>query len=116
MNPLDDTAPRSAVSRRAGGRPNRSIRRPGNTLVAAAFLAPALIALIALRLVPAGSAVRDSLFKTSLVAGGERFVGIENYVSLFTNPDFQNALIVTLIFTLVVNPLQVGVATLLAVL
>lgn len=91
-------------------------RRPHNGLVAAAFLAPALIALVALRLYPAATAAWDSMFRTSLVEGGTRFVGLDNYVDLFSNPDFRNSLAVTLVFTLVVNPLQVGLATLLAVL
>lgn len=99
-------------------RGDRSPRGQGgrNLVAAVLFLAPALVALFALRLVPAASAVRDSMYKYSLVSGTERFVGLDSYLSLFTNPDFQNALRVTLLFTLLVNPLQVAGATLLAVL
>jgi len=99
-------------------RGDRSSRKQGgrNLVAAALFLGPALVALLALRLVPAASAVRDSLYKYSLVTGTERFVGLDSYASLFANPDFQNALRVTLLFALIINPLQVAAATVLAVL
>ena len=90
--------------------------RSSNTAVALAFLAPALVALVVLRLVPALDAVRESLFRTSLVEGGTRFVGLENYLDLFSNPDFRQSILVTLVFTIVINPLQIAVATALAVL
>jgi ABC-type sugar transport system permease subunit len=76
---------------------------------------PALVSLLVLRLAPAGVAVVDSLFRTSLLSG-TTFVGLGNYLELFANPDFQNSLSVTLLFTIVVNPLQVAAAFLLAVL
>lgn len=111
-------APTVAASRPAGrgGRSPRKQGGRGNLAAAALFLGPALVALFALRLVPAASAVRDSMFKYSLVSGTERFVGFDSYASLFTNPDFQNALRVTLLFALIINPLQVAAATALAVL
>ena len=84
--------------------------------IALAFLAPALVALLVLRIIPALFAVQDSLMRTSLNTGETRFVGLGNYIDLFTNSDFQNSLRVTLIFTLIVNPLQVALALLLAVL
>lgn len=69
-----------------------------------------------LRLYPAASAARDSLFRTSLVEGTERFVGVENYAALFSDPGFRGSLLVTIVFTVIVNPLQVALATALAVL
>lgn len=103
------TAPNAGTARR---RP----RRNRNGLVAAAFLAPALVALVVLRLYPAVSAARDSLFRHSLLEGGERFVGLGNYLDLFANAEFRNSLLVTVVFTLIVNPVQVALATALAVL
>lgn len=100
------------------GSPGPRLRRPLRqqpALIALAFLAPALVALIVLRLAPAAVALWDSLFRTSLL-GGTQFVGIGNYLDLATNPDFQNAVSVTLLFTLLINPLQVAAAFLLAVL
>jgi len=71
------------------------------------FLAPALLALLVMRLIPAAQALIESLFKTNVFNGSKTFVGLENYYSLLDNPDFQNTLLVTLLFTIIVNPLQV---------
>lgn len=71
------------------------------------FLAPALLALIGMRLIPAVQAFVESLLKTNVFNGEKTFVGFDNYISLADNPDFQNTLMVTLLFTLIVNPLQV---------
>lgn len=71
------------------------------------FLAPALLALLGMRLIPAIQALVESMYKTNVFNGNKTFVGLENYASLFGNPDFQNTLFVTLLFTVIVNPLQV---------
>lgn len=83
--------------------------------IALLFLLPALVALLLLRLAPAGVALVDSLSRTTLL-GGTSFVGLGNYVELFANPDFQNSLAVTLLFAVVINPVQIAAAFLLAVL
>ncbi|MEU7853996.1 sugar ABC transporter permease [Nonomuraea sp. NPDC049141] len=84
--------------------------------VALAFLAPALVALLALRLIPAAIAVGSSLRHTSLVTGETSFVGLGNYATLFEDPTFLQSVKVTLVFSLIVNPLQIAVALALAVL
>lgn len=93
-------------------------RRAGrsNLAVALAFLAPAIIALFLLRLLPAGIALVDSFFHMSLLAGGVQWVGLGNYAGLFTSGDFLQALGVTLLFSLIINPLQIAVSFALAVL
>lgn len=78
-------------------------------------MAPALIALVVLRLAPALSAIWESLFRTTLLSGTS-FVGLDNYAAMFQNPSFLGSLGVTLLFAVIINPLQVGVALLLAVL
>jgi len=83
--------------------------------VALAFLLPSLVALTLLRLLPGATALWGSLHHTSLLSG-ESFVGLGNYLDLFANADFRGAVAVTLLFTLVVNPLQVGISVALAVL
>ena len=102
------------AKRRARSRGARSWMK-GPAPVALLFLLPALIALVMLRLAPASVALFDSLFRTSLLSG-TTFVGLGNYLELFANPDFQNSIAVTLVFTVIVNPLQVAAAFLLAVL
>ncbi|RDV43149.1 sugar ABC transporter permease [Leifsonia sp. ku-ls] len=91
-------------------------RRQRPALVALAFLSPALVSLVVLRLLPAGSAFWDSLFRNSLLAGGSVFVGFGNYADLFANKDFLASLAVTVLFAVLVNPIQVAVSLALAVL
>ncbi len=90
-------------------------RRRSTARIALLFLLPALLALVLLRLAPAGVALVDSLSRTTLL-GGTTFVGLGNYLELFGNPDFQNSLGVTLLFAVIINPLQIALALLLAVL
>lgn len=107
---------RSAGSGTGATPPPRRRRRQRPALVALAFLSPALIALLVLRLVPAADALWESFFHKSLLQGGSVFVGLGNYAELFANKEFLASLGVTLLFTIIVNPLQVCVAFLLAVL
>ena len=93
-------------------RPKRSWGPIGTALL---FLLPALIALVLLRLAPAGVALVDSLSRTTLL-GGTSFVGLGNYLELFANPDFQNSIGVTLLFAVIINPLQIAASFMLAVL
>ncbi|TCC34279.1 carbohydrate ABC transporter permease [Kribbella speibonae] len=85
-------------------------------LIALAFLAPALVCLAVLRIVPAISAVVESFYTESLLRGGRVFAGLGNYTDLLSNKDFRQSVGVTLLFTVLVNPIQVAVSFLLAVL
>ncbi|WP_410793864.1 carbohydrate ABC transporter permease [Kribbella sp. C-35] len=85
-------------------------------LIALAFLAPALVCLAVLRIVPAISAVVESFYAESLLRGGRVFAGLGNYTDLLSNKDFRQSVGVTLLFTVLVNPIQVAVSFLLAVL
>ena len=101
-----------------GGRPPRRSSRPasGQGRVALLFLLPAILALAILRLIPAGVSLVDGFYRESLLRGGRTFVGLENYGDLLSNPDFQQSVLVTLLFTVIVNPFQVTLSFLLAVL
>ncbi|NIK57964.1 ABC transporter permease subunit [Kribbella shirazensis] len=85
-------------------------------LIALAFLAPALVCLAVLRIVPAISAVVESFYSESLLRGGRVFAGLGNYTDLLSSKDFRQSVGVTLLFTVLVNPIQVAVSFLLAVL
>jgi multiple sugar transport system permease protein len=85
-------------------------------LIALAFLAPALVCLAVLRIVPAISAVGESFYTESLLRGGRVFTGLGNYTDLLSSKDFRQSVGVTLLFTVLVNPIQVVVSFLLAVL
>jgi len=65
-------------------------------LIALAFLAPALVCLAVLRIVPAISAVVESFYTESLLRGGRVFAGLGNYTDLLSNKDFRQSVGVTL--------------------
>ena len=100
-------------------RPVRT-RRAGRRLEgfwAAVFLTPALLSLIVLRIAPTIGAVTLSLYKG--FPGGivpSTFAGLHNYETLFSDPEFNATILRTVIFNLVINPLQIGVALVIAVL
>jgi len=85
--------------------------RRGNLLVASVFLAPAIFAVILLRLWPAALAAQQSL-----IAPGVEGYSFDNYTYIFSDPSFLNSLRVTFLFLVIVNPLQIGLALALAIL
>jgi multiple sugar transport system permease protein len=82
---------------------------PGKNLtegmVAAIFLAPAVIAVLILRVWPTGLALWQSFH----VGSAGKF-GLANYTFLFSDPSFHEALAATLLFALIVNPFQIACA------
>ena len=87
--------------------------------VVAAFLVPAMALLIIFKIYPIFLSFYDSLFSYSFVNKQTLFSGLENYIQIFQDASFQNSLKVTLLFNVVVNPIQVvlsfGLALLLMV-
>lgn len=79
------------------------------------FLAPALAGLLIFRLTPIGVALGGSLTGVSLM-GDLRYVGMENFEYLLTDPEFWSSLQITLLFNIIINPLQLAVAFALALL
>jgi multiple sugar transport system permease protein len=84
--------------------------------MAIAFLAPAVLAAVALRLWPMARAAWDSLHTTPLGVEAPTWAGLDQFAALFADPGFRNTLKVTALFGLVINPLQIAVALALAVL
>ncbi len=80
-------------------------------LAALAFLMPALVSVFLLRLWPAAVAVN-----TSLIPPGGGGYSFENFRYIFTDPVFLNSLKVTIVFLLIVNPLQIAISLALALL
>ncbi|MCU1439971.1 MAG: transporter permease [Rhodoglobus sp.] len=107
---VSDRAERAV--RRSPHRPPARRRAQGREAVLALlFTAPALIALAVLRLWPMGSALT-----TSLLAPGSDVLGLENFRYLFSDPAFLEMVRVTVLFSVIVNPLQIVLALALAVL
>lgn len=80
-----------------------------------AFLGPALAGLILFRFTPIGIAMVGSIFGET-IRGDTVFQGLKNYRELIDDPTFWASLTTTLIFNLIVNPLQVFLALVLAML
>ena len=81
------------------------------------FLAPVIASLVLLRVAPTVGAVVASLYKA--FPGGiipATFAGLHNYSSLFADPNFVATIVRTVVFNLVINPLQILLALLVAVL
>lgn len=84
------------------------------------LLAPTLLVIVVVAGIPVVMSIRESFFQTNsgvdpttgLVAGGEKFVGLQNFTAIFTNPDtvlgsygqmgrFSNAFLNTTFITIV---------------
>jgi multiple sugar transport system permease protein len=83
--------------------------------IPAAFLAPAVLGLLIFRAAPIVIALVGSLTGTKLT-GETVFVGARNFDELIEDPSFFASLRVTLLFNLIVNPLQIALALGLALL
>lgn len=88
-------------------------------LVIAVFLVPAMGLLIIFKIYPILLGIYESFFTYSFAAKNTVFAGIENYLTIFTDSSILNSLKVTLIFNVIVNPIQIflsfGLALLLMV-
>jgi multiple sugar transport system permease protein len=80
------------------------------------FLLPAMLLLLFWRIVPLVAGLRESFYGNALdLTTGRQWVGLDNFRFLFDDPSFTKSIKVTLIFNLIVNPLQVALAVVLAV-
>ena len=108
LSPYHAFIPASSILRRA---------RRQSWLTAYLLLAPALIGLAIFRLYPIAIAAWGSLHATTFGGGAQRvFVGLDNYRYLLDFDVFWQSLAVTLKLNLVINPVQIVLALLLAVL
>ncbi len=82
-----------------------------------AFLLPAIAGLLIFRLLPTVYAVGRSFYATSFGLNPTTvFVGLDNYAVLLGDPTFWHSVQTTVIFNLIINPLQTALALLLALL
>ncbi len=81
-----------------------------------AFVGPFLLLLVMFQYVPVLTMLRDSLYSYTLLNPDRRFfVGFENYITLFTDPDRRQSFAVTFGFATVVVAIIVPLSFLLAV-
>ncbi|PRY62531.1 carbohydrate ABC transporter permease [Glycomyces artemisiae] len=91
-------------------------RRKRLTRVGILFAAPFLALLLFLWVVPVVNGFYTSLTDTNMAEGTGGFVGLDNYASLVTDPDFHAALGNTALFVVLNVPVLVAVGLLLAML
>jgi ABC-type sugar transport system permease subunit len=92
--------------------------RRKQAVTAVLFLAPALLAIGLLRIVPFAGAAWSTLYKRVGVGllAEQRFAGVDNYATLFSDPLFRGTLVRTVVFNLILNPVQIALAMCVAVL
>jgi multiple sugar transport system permease protein len=86
----------------------------GESLTAFLFILPSLIGFVAFYAVPAVRGLWISLTNWDLLRPA-KFIGIENYVKLFQDKEFWNAMSVTVYYVLLNIPLQTFLAMIIAV-
>ncbi len=101
-------------ARREAKKSRRSQWWNGGTLTALLFILPSLIGFTLFYAVPAVRGVWISFTNWDLVRPA-KFVGFENYAKLLQDPDFWNALKVTVYYVLLNIPLQTILAMVIAV-
>lgn len=84
--------------------------RRGAAIAAGTFLLPAAVLLLLFRLIPTAQVVLES------VAPDGKWVGLDTFAFLAGSDSFLESLGATLTFNLIINPLQIGVAMVIALL
>jgi multiple sugar transport system permease protein len=80
------------------------------------LLLPALTLLLVFYFLPALAGFGEAFYTHNLSRTKRAFVGLDNFARVFNDPTFWKSLRVTMVFSLVVNPLQTALALALAVL
>jgi multiple sugar transport system permease protein len=91
-------------------------RRAARLVAPYLFVAPAMVGLGLFKLYPIVEGLRLSFYEVRLLARQYEFVGLANYAELVRDPVVVKATVNTLVFNLVVTPVQVALALGLAVL
>ena len=81
-----------------------------------AFLLPCLAVFAVFLFYPFAKTIYLSLFKTNKMGEAKIFVGLENYINLFTSESFWNSLMVTVIFVVIVVAISMALGLIGAVL
>jgi multiple sugar transport system permease protein len=89
----------------AGASPPNSWRDPSEKTLASCCCAPAFILLALIVVYPIGKLIWNSFHDLRLSGGGGvKFVGFENYLLVFKDPDFWNAATNTVLITVITVP------------
>jgi multiple sugar transport system permease protein len=109
------TGPR-ATGAGAGARRRWSPRRVKEAAWAAVFLAPAIVAIATMRIAPTVDALWASFHRG--FPGGLRpevWDGFGQFEALFGDPAFRQTIVRTIVFNVIINPVQIAISLFLAV-
>lgn len=96
---------------------NLSARKRNERIAAYVFVIPAVVLLVAFLVVPMIYTVYYSVFQYQIMRPDDiTFIGLKNYIKLFGDSDFWQALKNTVYFTVIVVPCQCALALALALL
>lgn len=91
--------------------------RLSKIVIAYLFLLPALTGLFVFRIYPIISTFIGSLYSVNYKQGGQTvFAGLQNYLDLIQDPIFWQSLKVTLVLNLFINPIQIVLSLIVALL
>ena len=105
--PAPRRQPRKRKKRKGGG-PDNTTLVGGRTSTAYILSAPSIILITGLLAFPAAYAIWGSLFDAKFIGGPQSFVGLDQYVDLFTDPKFLASIVRTCVF--VGGVLAIGMA------
>ncbi|MCD9024249.1 carbohydrate ABC transporter permease [Cohnella silvisoli] len=80
------------------------------------FLLPAVLLLLIFKMYPIVLGFKTSLYTESFIGNIESFAGFDNYTGLFTDTVFWKSVYVTLFLNVFINPIQVVLSFILAIL
>jgi len=100
------------MQQKTNSTPQSNKKRLGDILLGYAFLAPALVLLVVFEFYPLFLGLYISMcnWRTSCRA----FIGAENYIRAFTDPEMWHSLLVTATYSLVSVPVQLGLGLVVA--
>jgi sn-glycerol 3-phosphate transport system permease protein len=87
----------------------------GHRLLPMILVAPQFLLTLVFFFWPAGQALWSSVSREDPFGLNTRFVGLDNFVDLFTDPLYQDSILRTLVFMVLVSALSMSIALLLAV-
>lgn len=80
------------------------------------FFAPTLIGLVILNIIPIFQTIYKSFFQTGAFGRGDQFVGLDNYIRMFSDSQVWQALLNTFVYAIIEVPFSIIISLILAVL
>jgi len=106
---MTTTSPSTQTAAALEAPPRRMRTRSRSEWKGLAFVAPFLVVFLLVFIAPVAYSVYLSLFREQLI-GGNAFVGVENYLELFVDPQFWEGFGRVVVFLLIQVPIMLGLA------